>query len=68
MTILFAALIFGLVILFLLLKSMKGRLGNELKGTKSQKIRGLLKMILLIVDIVYILLFAAVIVKTMFMW
>ena len=68
MTILFAALIFGLVILFLLLKSMKGRLGNELKGTKSQKIRGLLKMLLLIVDIVYILLFAAVIVKTMFMW
>ena len=62
MIILFTALIFGLVVLFVLLRFM-GNVGTQLKGTFSEKVRAILKVVLLIEDVIFILLFIAVIVK-----
>ncbi|MBQ6496303.1 MAG: hypothetical protein IJI74_03940 [Firmicutes bacterium] len=64
MIILFTALIFGLVVLFVLLRFM-GNVGTQLKGTFSEKVRAILKVVLLIEDVIFILLFIAVIVKTL---
>ncbi|MDD6310705.1 MAG: hypothetical protein PUB09_02070 [Firmicutes bacterium] len=37
----------------------------QIKGTAGEKVRAILKVILLIEDVIFILLFAAVIVKTL---
>ena len=67
MLILFLALIFGIVVLLILLKNMKGDFREHLHGQRSQKDRAVIKLILLIEVVVYILIFLVVIVKTMFM-
>ena len=64
MFILFGALVFGLIVLFFLLRYM-GNVGAQIKGTASEKIRAVLKIVLLIEDVIFILVFIAVIVKTL---
>lgn len=64
MLILFGALVFGLIVLFFLLRFM-GNLGSQLKGTASEKVRAVLKIVLLIEDVIFILVFIAVIIKTL---
>ncbi|MBR0127125.1 MAG: hypothetical protein IJL99_02565 [Firmicutes bacterium] len=64
MGILFTALIFGLVVLFVLLRFMSN-VGAQIKGTTSEKIRAILKIVLLIEDVLFILVFIAVIIKTL---
>jgi len=67
MLILFTALIFGIVVLLILLKNMKGDFRAQLSGQGSQKIRAVIKLILLIEVVIYILIFLVVIIKTIFM-
>lgn len=64
MLILFIALIFGVVVLLILLKNMKGDFRAQLQGQGSQRLRALIKLILLIEVVIYILIFLVVIVKT----
>lgn len=64
MIILFTALVFGLVVLFVLLRFM-ANVGAQMRGTLSEKIRAILKIVLLIEDVLFILVFIAVIVKTL---
>ncbi len=66
MLILFLALIFGVVVLLLLLKNMKGDFSAQLQGQGTQKVRALIKLILLIETVIYILIFLVVIIKTIF--
>ena len=66
MLILFLALIFGVVVLLILLKNMKGDFRAQLQGQGSQKIRAMIKLILLIEIVFYSLIFLAVIIKTIF--
>lgn len=66
MLILFIALIFGIVVLLLLMKNMKGDFRAQLRGKGSEKIRAIIKLILLIEVVIYILVFLVVIVKTIF--
>ena len=67
MLILFLALIFGIVVLLILLKKMKGDFREQLRGQGSQKVRAIIKLVLLIEIVIYILIFLVVIVKTIFM-
>lgn len=67
MLILFLALIFGVVVLLLLLKSMKGNFNEQLKGRGGEKIRAIIKLVLLIETVIYILIFLVVLVKTLFL-
>lgn len=67
MLILFAALIFGIVVLLILLKNMKGDFTSQLHGQGSQKIRAIIKLVLLIEIVIYILIFLVVIIKTIFL-
>jgi hypothetical protein len=64
MLILFIALIFGVVVLLILLKNMKGDFKAQLQGQGSQKIRAIIKLILLVEVVIYILIFLVVIIKT----
>ncbi|MBR0455911.1 MAG: hypothetical protein IJJ01_04520 [Firmicutes bacterium] len=64
MLILFIALIFGVVVLLILLKNMKGDFRAQLQGQGSQKIRAIIKLILLVEVVIYILIFLVVIIKT----
>ena len=64
MIILFSALVFGLVVLFVLLRFMSN-VGTQMRGTCSEKVRAILKIVLLIEDVLFILIFIAVIVKTL---
>ena len=66
MLILFIALIFGIVVLLILLKNMKGDFRDQLHGQGSQKLRAVIKLILLIEIIIYILIFLVVIIKTIY--
>ena len=66
MLILFIALIFGVVVLLLLLKNMKGDFTSQLHSQGPQKIRAVIKLILLIEIVIYILIFLVVIIKTIF--
>ena len=66
MLILFIALRFGVVVLLILLKNMKGDFRAQLNGQGSQKIRAVIKLILLIEVVIYILIFLVVIIKTIF--
>ena len=66
MLILFIALIFGVVVLLILLKNMKGDFVSQLNSQGSQKVRAVIKLILLIEVVIYILIFLVVIVKTIF--
>ena len=67
MLILFIALIFGVVVLLILLKNMKGDFREQLKGQGSQKVRAVIKLVLLIEVVIYILIFLVVIIKTLAM-
>lgn len=67
MLILFITLIFGIVVLLLLLKSMKGNFSAQLHGRGGQKVRAIIKLVLLIEVIIYILVFLVVLVKTIFL-
>ncbi len=64
MLILFIALIFGVVVLLILLKNMKGDFRAQLQGQGSQKIRAIIKLILLVEVVIYILIFLVIIIKT----
>lgn len=64
MLILGGSLLFGIIVLFILLREMK-KFKYQIKGTAGEKVRAILKVILLIEDVIFILLFAAVIVKTL---
>ena len=64
MLILFIALIFGVVVLLILLKNMKGDFRAQLQGQSSQKIRAIIKLILLVEVVIYILIFLVIIIKT----
>ena len=66
MLILFIALIFGVVVLLILLKNMKGDIVAQLQGQGSQMIRAFIKLVLLVEVVIYILIFLVVIVKTIF--
>lgn len=66
MLILFLALIFGVVVLLILLKNMKGDFRSQLNGQGPQKVRAVIKLILLIEVVIYILIFLVVIIKTIF--
>ena len=64
MLILFVALIFGIVVLLLLLRSMKGGIREQLSYAGLPKLLSILKLLLLVMVIIYILLFIVVIIKT----
>ena len=64
MGILFTALVFGLVVLFVLIRFMTN-VGSQLRGSFSEKVRAILKIVLLIEDVLFILVFIAVIIKTL---
>ncbi len=66
MLILFLALIFGVVVLLILLKNMKGDFRAQLQGQGSQRLRAIIKLVLLVEVVIYILIFLVVIVKTIF--
>lgn len=65
MYILFAALAFGLVVLIILAINMGLTLSSGFRGNASEKVRGVLKILLLIETIGFVVLFGMVIAKTM---
>ena len=67
MLILFTALLFGIVVLLILLKNMTGDFGAQLHGRGSEKVRAIIKLILLIEIVLYILIFLVIIGKTIFL-
>ena len=67
MLILFTALLFGIVVLLILLKNMTGDFEAQLHGRGSEKVRAIIKLILLIEIVLYILIFLVIIVKTIFL-
>lgn len=67
MIILFSALAFGLVVLIVLAWNMGLTLSSGFRGAAPEKIRGVLKILLLLETIGFIVLFVMVIVKTMTM-
>ncbi len=66
MLILFLALIFGIVVLLILLRSMPGNFKAQLHGRGIDKVKAIIKLVLLIEVVAYILLFIVVIIKTIF--
>ena len=65
MFILFTALGFGLVVLIVLAWNMGLTLSSGFRGNVSEKVRGVLKILLMLETIGFIVLFVMVIVKTM---
>jgi len=65
MYILFAALAFGLVVLIILAINMGLTLSSGFRGNASEKVRGVLKILLLIETIGFVVLFGIVIAKTL---
>lgn len=65
MFILFTALGFGLVVLIVLAWNMGLTLSSGFRGNVPEKVRGVLKILLLLETIGFIVLFVMVIVKTM---
>ena len=63
MILLILALLFGIALLIFLLKILPGT-KQDLRGSFASKIKGLLEIILLIEDIIYIAVFVVVLVKT----
>ena len=67
MLILFIALLSGIVVLLLVLRSMPTNFREQLHGRGGQKKRTIIKLILLIELIIYILIFLVIIIKTIFL-
>ena len=65
MMILIAALVFGVVVLLILAWNMGMTFTNGLRGVASEKVRAIMKLILLVEVIGFIVLFVMVLVKTM---
>ncbi|MDO5491581.1 MAG: hypothetical protein Q4F96_04185 [Bacillota bacterium] len=65
MIILIAALVFGVVILLILAWNMGMTFSNGMRGAATEKIRAIVKLLLLLEVIGFIVLFVMVIVKTM---
>ena len=65
MMILIAALAFGAVVLLILAWNMGMTLTNGLRGVASEKVRAIMKLILLVEVIGFVVLFVMVLVKTM---
>jgi len=65
MYILFAALAFGLVVLIILAINMGLTLSSGFRGNASEKVRGVLKILLLIETIGFVVLFGMVIATTL---
>ncbi|MBQ9060204.1 MAG: hypothetical protein IJ128_03580 [Firmicutes bacterium] len=65
MFILIAALVFGLVVLIVLALNMGMTLSSGFRGNVPEKVRGVLKILLMLETIGFIVLFVMVIVKTM---
>lgn len=67
MLILFVALLVGLVLFVLLVRSMGTNTKYRIKhGTKLEKITEIVKIILLVETVIYIVIFIVVIIKTIF--
>ena len=66
MLILFTAFIFGVIVLLLLIRSMKGGFSAQLNGKGIRKVLAIIKLILLIEIIIYLIIFMFVIIKTVF--
>lgn len=65
MLILSIALAFGLAVLIIIVWNMGLTLGSGFRGNVAEKVRGVLKILLLLETIGFIVLFVMVIVKTM---
>ena len=65
MMILIAALIFGVVVLLILAWNMGMTFSNGMRGSAPEKIRAIVKLLLLLEVIGFIVLFVMVILKTM---
>ncbi len=65
MLILLTALIFGIVVLLFVVRNMTGSFKQQLNCKGKEKIRAILKIILLILTLIYIALFVLVIIKTL---
>lgn len=65
MYILFAALGFGLVVLIILVWNMGLTLSSGFRGRAPEKVRGVMKILLLVETLGFIALFVMVIMKTM---
>ncbi len=65
MIILSVALAFGLAVLIIVLWNMGLTLGGGFRGNAAEKVRGVLKILLLLETIGFIVLFVMVIAKTM---
>ncbi|MGI6765966.1 MAG: hypothetical protein ACOX4R_01975 [Lentihominibacter sp.] len=65
MLILLMALVFGIVVLLFLVRNMTGSFRQQLNCKGKEKLRAILKIILLILTLIYIALFVLVIIKTL---
>ena len=65
MMILIAALAFGVIVLLILAWNMGMTFTNGLRGVASEKVRAIMKLLLLLEVIGFIVLFVMVLVKTM---
>ena len=65
MYILFAALGFGLLVLIILVWNMGLTISSGFRGRAPEKVRGVMKILLLVETIGFIILFVMVIMKTM---
>ena len=65
MMILIAALVFGAIVLIILAWNMGLTLSSGFRGNVPEKVRGVLKILLMLETIGFIVLFVMVIVKTM---
>ncbi|MDD6189971.1 MAG: hypothetical protein PUB75_00050 [Firmicutes bacterium] len=67
MIILLVCLIFGIAVMFLLIRNMEGKVRSDMNTGGSRKIRMIMKLILLAETAVFILAFLIVLVKTLFL-
>lgn len=65
MLILILALVFGVVVLLFLIRSMTGSFKEQLSCGGTEKLKAVLKIILLVQVVLYIVLFVLVIIKTL---
>lgn len=67
MLILFTALLFGVVVLFFLLRSMTD-FSTQFHSKGAPRIKAIIKIVLLIEIVIYLIVFIFVIIKTLFMF
>lgn len=67
MIILLVCLLFGIILMFFLLRNMAGNVKGDMNAGGARKARMILKLILLLEDAIFILVFLIVLVKTIFL-